>query len=238
MAKFDLVVFDMAGTVIQDKNEVEMCFQQAADQTGLMTSPERIVSMMGWSKRLVFETLWKEQLKEGEKIEIEEKIEKSYALFKEILENHYRSNPVLPVEHCVHVFQKLKEAGVKIALTTGFYREVTNIILERLGWNLGLNKDYVQENGGIIDCSVTSDQVSNGRPSPYMIYRAMELTGTTNIKHVAKLGDTPSDLSAGKNAATGLNIGVTYGTHTKEQLSILPHDYLISSLDQLLKLVL
>jgi phosphonatase-like hydrolase len=237
MAKFDLIVFDMAGTTVRDLNEVENCFLEAAQQTGLEAPSERIIGMMGWSKKLVFETLWNEQLPSAPQYEVESMIDSSYLIFKSILENHYRTQEVRTVENCKEVFEQVRNKGVKIALTTGFYREVTNIILNRLGWDDGLNEQFVQTGPGPIDCSISSDEVAFGRPAPYMIFKAMEKTQIFDTRKVINIGDTPSDLQSGHNARVGLNLGVSYGTHSYEQLSQLPHNHIISDISTVLDFI-
>jgi phosphoglycolate phosphatase-like HAD superfamily hydrolase len=52
---------------------------------------------------------------------------------------------------------------------------------------------------------------------------------------VIKIGDTPADIQEGQSAQVGLNVGVTYGTHTREQLLPFGPDKLIDSLDELLE---
>jgi len=233
MEKIKLVVFDMAGTTVSDKNEVEKCFVEAAESTGLTYNVEEIISMMGWSKRLVFETLWKKNLPDGDEDLIRQKTDESYKWFKVVLENHYRIQPVLPSEGTPELFRFLKSKGIKIALTTGFYREVTDIILNRLGWDAGLNADYVGDSTSVIDVSVASDQVATGRPSPDMILKAMQLLGASNPGEVINIGDTPSDLLSGKNAACLLSLGVTNGTHIREQLSVIENDGLLNNISEL-----
>lgn len=233
MVKIKLVVFDMAGTTVSDKNEVEKCFVEAAESLGLAYNIEEIISMMGWSKRLVFETLWKKNLPDDKEDSIRQKTDVSYQRFKEVLENHYRTQPVLPSEGTPELFRFLKSKGIKIALTTGFYREVTDIILNRLGWDKGLNADYVGDSTSVIDVSVASDQVAAGRPAPDMILRAMQLIGVSNPVEVINIGDTPSDLLSGKNAGCLLSLGVTNGTHTYEQLSIIENDGLLNNISEL-----
>jgi phosphonatase-like hydrolase len=228
MAKIDLVVLDMAGTTVKDKNEVEDCFWKAAEGTGLHTTRDRIVSMMGWSKRLVFETLWKEQLPGGDEEVVRHQVEHSYALFTQILEKHYLTQEVLPAEGCMELMRFLKEQRIKIALTTGFYRGVTDIILHRLGWDKGLNRNYTGDE--FINASVTSDQVIMGRPAPFMVFRAMELCRVTDVRKVLKIGDTPSDLAEGKNAGC-LSFGIVNGTHTRGQLAVCENDGLMDDLD-------
>jgi len=226
MKLIDLVIFDMAGTTVKDEKEVESCFWTAAEQTGLITTHERIVSMMGWSKRLVFETLWKEQLVNISDREISEKTDHSYKIFKEVLEHHYKSENVIPAEGCPEIFQFLKGLNIKIGLTTGFYREVTDIILHKLGWLPGNNQQTV------VDFTVASDEVPLGRPYPYMIFKTMEALRVQNVRHVIKIGDTPSDLGEGKNAGCAFSFGVTNGTHTSHQLSICENDGLFENLNE------
>ncbi len=229
-----LVVFDMAGTTVKDKNEVYNCFQKAAKDTGLKVESERILSMMGWSKKLVFQTLWQEQIGQ-ENPDYEIKVEASYNRFKEVLESHYRTQTVESTEGCLELFDWLKSHNIKIALNTGFYRQVTDIILERLGWNLGLNNDYVGSSESTIQVSVTPSEIYNneGRPAPYMIQKAMYKLGIKNPQQVIVIGDTPSDLEAGINAHCFWSLGVTNGTHTKEQLEKYPNHGLLNSLIEL-----
>jgi phosphonatase-like hydrolase len=228
MAKIDMVVLDMAGTTVQDNNEVENCFWEAAQSSGIETTRERIISMMGWSKHQVFETLWKEQLPHANDSLIQSQADHSFNLFKDVLEHHYITQDVLPTNGCLELFSFLHKSGIKIALTTGFYREVTDIILRRLRWDAGLDEYY--KGSGLINASVSSDQVALGRPSPYMVFRAMELCGVTDVRRVIKIGDTPSDLGEGKNAGC-LSLGITNGTHTREQLSQLENDGLMDDLN-------
>lgn len=228
MQPIQLVVFDMAGTTVTDHHEVERCFAEAAAQTGLPVTAERILAMQGLAKRYVFETLWTEHL--GPEADVARRVDDSYAVFRTILENHYRTHGATPTEGCLDAFAYLRERGIAIALTTGFYRVVTDIILDKLGWLAGLDGRYVGGPEGLIQASIASDEVERGRPYPQMIERAMTLLGVHNPKAVVNIGDTPSDLLSGRAAGVGLNLGVTNGTHTRDQLDAYPHDSLLDSL--------
>ncbi|GAB3219526.1 HAD family hydrolase [Spirosoma arcticum] len=232
MQPIELVVFDMAGTTVTDHHEVERCFAEAAAQTGLFVTAERILAMQGLAKRYVFETLWKEQLGDMHS-DVQTQVDSSYAAFKGILENHYRTNGATPTEGCLETFAYLRERGISIALTTGFYRVVTDIILDKLGWLDGLNGQRVGGPDSIIQASIASDEVERGRPYPHLIERAMRLLNVSNPKAVINIGDTPSDLLSGRAAGVALNLGVTNGTHTADQLDAYPHDYLLGSLAEL-----
>ena len=227
-----LVIFDMAGTTVTDQHEVEQCFAQAAAETGLRATPERILAVQGMAKRYVFDLLWREQL--GTDLDdLEARVDESYARFKTILEHHYETQPVTPTEGCLEAFAWLSERSIPIALTTGFYRAVTNLILNRLDWHVDATGYYIADDQMVIQASLASDEVPNGRPAPDMIREAMQRLGITDPKQVVNIGDTPSDLLSAQAAGVGLNLGLTNGTHTEAQLRVYPHDLLLGSLLEL-----
>ncbi len=88
----------------------------------------------------------------------------------------------------------------------------------------------------MVDAVVCGDDVSQGRPAPYLIIHAMEATGTTNVRRVANVGDTALDLKAGYNAGVGWNIGVLSGAHDRQLLERTPHTQLLPSVAALFSL--
>lgn len=227
-------MFDMAGTTVRDNNEVLFCFAEACKKEGIEATEKRLNALMGVSKLEVFHLLWREQLGDGTANEIiAEKAEHSFQTFRDILENYYRSHSVEPTEGALEVFHWLHEHDIRIALNTGFYRAVTDIILNKLGWLAGLNTDYVGGIGSTIDFSIASDQAPQGRPAPYMIQKAMSVFGITDPKQVVKIGDTPVDLEEGRRAGCLLSLAVTNGTHSLAELEILDNDGLLPSLAEL-----
>ena len=222
----------MAGTSLYDQGEVEDCFAEACKRTGLDVSRDRINAMMGWSKIVVFQTFWKEKLGEDH-LDFDAKVRESYDVFREVLENYYRSNELRPTEGAVQTINWLRANGVKVVLNTGFYRVVTDIILQKLGWDKGLNADRVAEGDSFIDMSIASDDVEKGRPFPFMIQRAMQQFGITDPKRVVKVGDTPVDLEEGRQAGCLFSLAVTNGSHTEAELSPLDSDGLLPTLGHL-----
>jgi phosphonatase-like hydrolase len=218
MKSVDLVCFDMAGTTVLDHGEVGDCFEAAARETGLPVVREKIQAQMGRAKRLVFEILWTDEIGPAHP-DLVTRVDASYDAFRRILEDHYETTPVQPTPGCLECFGWLRASGVKIGLTTGFYRRVTDIILGRLNWPA-------------IPC-VTSDEVPKGRPAPYLIHRTMAQLGAEDVRRVVTIGDTPSDLQAGRNAGCGWTLGITSGSHTREQLAAVPNDGLIHTLAEL-----
>lgn len=231
--KIALVVFDMAGTTVRDLHEVEKCFLAAAQVSGLPVTPERVLAMQGLPKRLVIATLWEEALG-ADYPALADKVDDTYRQFTAILEHHYRTEEVTEVAGASDCFRWLRSQGIRVALTTGFYREVTNILLDRLGWRTGLDDNYrAMSPDALIDLSLTPDETGMGRPHPDMILKAMSMLGVTDADKVVNLGDTPSDLASAAAAGVGISIGVCEGTHSREALEAHPHDALIPSVADL-----
>lgn len=220
-----LVVFDIAGTTLNDREDtVSAAFLQSINEHGVDIGSSDIRWVMGYRKLEAIEMLL-----ESAKIKISENmIHAIHDRFIEILNHYYANTPISEYEGISELFMLLGENNVKVALDTGFSSSTTSIIASRLGWI----------ESGLVHATVSSDQVLRGRPHPDMIEFLMELFDIVNAKDVIKVGDTPSDLMEGKNAGCGLTIGVTYGTHSKEELQDHPNDYLVSSVDELKKIIL
>lgn len=208
-----LVVFDLAGTTVYDPDGVGRCFKAALDAAGVPWSADQVNAIMGTPKPLAIATLL--ELAGRDRSE-------AHAIhedFRSRMIAYYRHDPeVVEVSGTTDCFRALKAMGVKVGLDTGFDRPIVDALLERMGWSSDL-----------IDTSVTSDEVARGRPHPDLALEAMKRTGVDSAKNVAKVGDTPSDLGEGTSAGCALVIGVTEGTHSREQLEPHPHTHLVGS---------
>ncbi len=226
-----LVVFDIAGTTVRDNNEVLHCFADACRREGIAAEASRLNALMGVSKLEVFKILWLEQLGTGAAPErIAEKAAHAFDTFRNILEDYYHNHPVEPTDGALEVFDWLHSRGIPIALNTGFYRSVTDIILGKLGWLQGLDERYIGGPDAVIQFSITSEEVPQGRPAPHMIRRAMSVFGVDSPRQVVKVGDTPVDLAEGRNAGCALSLAVVNGSHPRAELEVLDNDGLLESL--------
>jgi phosphonatase-like hydrolase len=216
MRSVELVIFDLAGTTVEDRGEVPEAFTAALAAHGISVSPPQLRSVRGASKRqaiLHFILPGPQQLACAESV---------YASFREHLAQRYQSDGVRPVAGADATFRSLRERGVRVALNTGFDREMTAMLLDALGWG-----------GGFFDAVVCGDDVAQGRPAPYLIFRAMESAGASNVHRVANVGDTALDLLAGHNAGVKWNVGVLSGAHERPQLEDAPHTHLLPSVAEL-----
>ncbi len=114
--------------------------------------------------------------------------------------------------------------GVRIALNTGFDREITTLLLRALGWQ------------ALADAVVCGDDVARGRPAPDMILRAMALTSASDPQHVMNVGDTVLDLQAGCAVGVRWNVGVLTGAHSHDQMERAPHTHILNSISDIPRL--
>ena len=211
----DLVVFDMAGTTVRDEGQVQDAFTAALAEYGVTVGPERIRSLRGASKREAILALLPPETARAEQAE------RAYASFREHLARR-NAGTARAVSGAVGVFAWLRDRGIRVALNTGFDRDTTHMLLTALGWATGT-----------VDAVVCGDEVPQGRPAPYMIFRCMEATGVVSVGQVANVGDTVLDLRAGHNAGVGFNIGVLSGAHGQDVLTAEPHTHILTSVADL-----
>ena len=224
-----LAVFDIAGTTVKDSNNVHEALQKALIYAGLHYSIEEINPYMGIPKPLAIKYLLEQRPTIKHFAEDEEFINSIHKDFvKEILLFYQTSDKVEEKPHATEVFKALKDKGIKVVLDTGFSREITDAILQKLNW----------DKGDLIDFTVTSDEVANGRPHPDLIFKAMELYEITDSQEVAKIGDTSSDMQEGTAAKCKYVIGVTTGAFSKEHLEKEPHTHLVEDLKEVLEIIL
>ena len=130
----ELVVFDIAGTTIEDNGEIATAFQEALKAFGYKIPVEKINPLMGYKKTEAIKMLLKEYESKKEKISIEY-IQKIHQYFVELMMDFYSTTPdVRPLPSAEEVFASLKERNILVGLDTGFSKEITDIIIHRLGW--------------------------------------------------------------------------------------------------------
>ncbi|MBC8110676.1 MAG: HAD-IA family hydrolase [Verrucomicrobia bacterium] len=218
-----LIVLDMAGTTVYDDQDVSKSLQKALAETGTAIPLEDADALMGIPKPVAIRQLL-EKYHADKTLITEALIDRTHDFFVKNIIHHYETHPnIREKEGVSEIFALLKKNGVKIAIDTGFDRPTADAVFKRLCW--------VERH--LIDVSITSDEVANGRPFPDMIFKAMQLTGIEDVKHVAKVGDTASDMQQGTSAGCGWVIGVTTGAYSAEDLRKFPHTHLIKHISEL-----
>jgi phosphonatase-like hydrolase len=220
--KLRLVVFDVGGTIIQDRGDVPEALHNAFLKRGITITPEEIAARRGASKKEVVRRFTNEHSK-ARGAELEQLVEVVYADFTANAIEAYKDVP--PIPGAEDTFRSLLKSGILLAASTGFGREIAESIFRRLDW-----EKY-------FTATITSDEVTQGRPAPYMIFKAMEITGVTSVAEVLVIGDTPVDLQAGTNAGVRGVVGVLSGASKREKLEPEPHTDIIASVADLPALI-
>ena len=118
----------------------------------------------------------------------------------------------------VEAVQKFRSRGLKIGSTTGYMREMMDLLLED-----------AKKRGYEPDSTVCAADVPAGRPEPWMCFRNAENLGVYPTEAIVKIGDTLPDIYEGLNAGmwtSGLaKTGNELGLNEKE-IEALPADEL------------
>ena len=191
-----LVVFDMAGTTVDDVIDgvplVLKSYDEAFRVNGVEVPMEVLNEQRGRDKWAVIS-----ELGGGRAEEI-------FTYFNDMLLAN--TNRVKEVQGTSEAFLYLRSHGVKVALNTGFPHEVAKGIIEHLSW----------ENDGLIDSWTCSEDAGKSRPDPAMIHALMSLHGVEDPSTVMKIDDTAKGIEEGLNAGA-ITLGVLTGTQTRER---------------------
>ncbi len=227
MPNIKLIVFDIAGTTVKDNGEIAIAFAEALKAFGYTVPVSKINPLMGYKKPEAIRKLVNEYETDKEKIK-EDLIGSIHDRFLQLMIYHYRTAAaIVPLPNVLEVFTYLKSKGIKIGLDTGFSHDITAVIMDRLGWL----KD------GLIDYTVSSDEVPAGRPQPYMIQRMMQQAGIADAQQVIKVGDTEVDVQEGLNAGCLYAVAITTGAFTRQELEPYHPSFIIDDIKDLLPII-
>lgn len=214
----ELLVTDLAGTILSDDGVVLAAYRHAFTHHDIPWDEDELATLRGASKQMVFERFAGRSVPAED---VSKVASQALATFQAALMDEYERGDLREIDGATDALHELKSAGIKLAVTSGFPRDLVDLIVGRLGWL------------ELFDTAVGADQVSTGRPAPFMIYQSMDATGTFDVRHVAVVGDTPLDLQAAVNSGAGWAIGVLSGAHGLDTLGATQHTHLLSSVASL-----
>lgn len=220
-----LVVFDIAGTTVNENNVVYKTLRKAINKAGYNFSLETVLEHGAGKEKhqAIKDIIALENNKNGD----EESLS-IFNVFSNLLKMKYADLRVRTYPNTEEVFEKLKENDIKIVLNTGYDKKTARSLLSKLKWEKGKHYDEL----------ITASDVENSRPAPDMINLAMDFFDIKDSKEVVKVGDSIIDIEEGKAANCGITIGVTTGAHTKEQLQSAQPTYIIDNLSELIQKIL
>jgi phosphonatase-like hydrolase len=210
-----LASLDMAGTTIDEGGAVYAVLRESVERaTGVDVPDELLSRWSGTDKREAIVGLLvalHQDVRQADAV---------FAAFSDDLAAAYDADPPVLLPGVREAVAQLRSDGVRVALQTGYRREVAEGLLDAVGWRVGAD----------VDALVTAEDVTASRPAPYLVFRTMEATGVVDVREVLVAGDTVNDVTAGTRAGARFVVGVLTGAHTVAELGAARHTHLLASL--------
>jgi phosphoglycolate phosphatase len=218
-----LAVVDMAGTTVMDDGLVVNAFEAAATAVGVPESgPERerarqyVLDTMGQSKISVFRALFGS----------EELAQQANAAFERAYEQLIDEGKAAPIAGATDAISRLRENGIRVALTTGFSGTTQEKLLAALGWQ------------SLADLVLAPGDGVRGRPYPDLILTALMRLEADSVFNIAALGDTTSDIESALRAGVAIAAGTLTGAHNDRQLRDAGATHVVGSITDFAELIL
>ncbi|MFI9595549.1 HAD-IA family hydrolase [Nonomuraea sp. NPDC052265] len=201
----ELVCLDLAGTTVGDIAMVERAFAEAIATQGIVPGTGAYARAMvhvhrsrGCPKIDVFRGIFPGN---------EAQAQAANLTFERSYEDALERAGLVPMPGVLEVLDKLRGTGIKLALITGFSRTTLSRVLGVLGWHDKVDLAISPEDAG-----------GRGRPWPDMVLHAVLRLGVEDVRHVAVVGDSESDMLCGRRAGASVVAGVMTGVHSRERL--------------------
>ncbi len=198
-----VAVVDMAGTTVADDGLVVRSFEAAATAAGMPEDGDEreharkyVLDTMGQSKIVVFRALFG----------AEEVAQRANAAFESAYEAAIDDGKARAIDGAADAITRLRDAGVKVALTTGFSGTTQEKLLAALGWQ------------SVADLVLAPGDGVRGRPYPDLILTALMRMHADAVVNVAALGDTSNDIDSALRAGCSIAAGTLTGAHDEKQL--------------------
>jgi phosphonoacetaldehyde hydrolase len=197
-----LVIFDWAGTTVDFGSRAPIAaFSGVFAAHGVNVTDDEARAPMGMNKREHLIAMFSNpavadrwQAKHGRSWN-EGDVDTMYHEFMPIqLETIKQHSGLVP--NLAQVVAQLRQRGLRIGGTTGYFTEAANTVAR-----------IAAQAGFAPDANVCADDVPQGRPAPWMIFRVMERLGIYPPAAVVNVGDTIPDIQSGL-AAGCWSVGV------------------------------
>lgn len=193
--RFELIIFDWDGTLINSIDWIARCLQNTAENTRhTKPSYQAAKDVIGLSIERAIEALYPEAHAD-EVIDLVNRYESAYfskALSRDDL-----------FEGVYEMLEMLNNQGLKLAIATGKTRE-------------GLNEALAATKTRELFCVTRCADETQSKPHPLMLEEIMKDIGVTP-EHTLMVGDSIHDLQMALNAQIS-SIGVASGAHSLEEL--------------------
>jgi phosphonoacetaldehyde hydrolase len=193
--RIGLVVFDWAGTLVDYGSFAPVvALQKVFARRGVRVIAAHAREPMGRSKREhiaavlgmpEIELQWLKVLgRPASRADLEAMYRDFQITQLAVLESYSRLTP-----GALDVLGYLRARATRVGTTTGYFRQAADMVLAA-----------AEKQGFVPDHAVCAEDVSAGRPAPWMIYSCMEALQVFPPARVVVVGDTVADMQAARNA--------------------------------------
>jgi phosphoglycolate phosphatase len=221
--RIQLAVVDMAGTTVADDGLVVKAFEAAASAVGVPeTGAQRerarryVLDTMGQSKIAVFRALFG----------TEDQAQHANAAFETAYSGLIDDGNAQPIDGAAEAITRMRDAGIRVALTTGFSGTTQEKLLAALGWQ------------SLADLVLAPADGVRGRPFPDLILTALIRLQADGVQNVAALGDTSSDVDSALRAGCAIAAGTLTGAHSEEELRAAGASHVVATVTDFADLIL
>jgi phosphoglycolate phosphatase len=213
----ELICFDMAGTTVNDRGLVLEAFRRTIEELDVVgeeaaSAEAYVIETMGQSKIEVFSVLFDDRAEAA----------------NEAFERHFvkaaHEVGVSEVPGARDAVERLKSRGFAVALTTGFSPSTREVLIDLLGWS------------DLFNLRVSPADAGRGRPAPDMVLLCALKSRVSAVQTIMVVGDTASDMQAGRRAGVGQCVGVLSGTDDQMRLLASGADVIVNSVVDLARL--
>ncbi|MEJ2515250.1 MAG: HAD-IA family hydrolase [Gammaproteobacteria bacterium] len=209
--RWDLVVFDWDGTLMDSTAQIVEAARRAIAELGLPPREEaQVKEIIGLGLKESWHRLFPELAGEDH-----------FGAFVESYRGHFFSSELhvaRPFERVDAMLEGLRRGGYGLAVATGKSRR-------------GLDRDFERTGLGRLFCGSRTADETRSKPEPDMLLELLEATGVPASRAVM-VGDTEWDLEMARRAGVA-SVGVGWGAHSMERLRRLESLACFEVLDEL-----
>jgi phosphonoacetaldehyde hydrolase len=186
------VIFDWAGTTVDYGcfapvqafveifriRGIDITIKEAREPMGLL----KMDHIMELLKMKRISNLWSAKFgKEPDERDLNSLYKDFEALLFKVLKDNAK-----PIPGVIELVSRLRQQGIKIGSTTGYTREMIDVV-----------KEEAEKWGYQPDSIVASTEVPSGRPAPWMCFKTAMNLQVYPLSKIVKVGDTISDIKEG-----------------------------------------
>ncbi|WP_373017977.1 HAD-IA family hydrolase [Thiomicrorhabdus sp.] len=197
MKKYQLVIFDWDGTLMNSEGRIVASIQAAAERCGLPVLPDHeSKQIIGLSLEKAIQGLYPD----AEQSQVEAMAQAYTQCFLEECEVEMEA-----FDGAEAMLFSLKNQGVKLAIATGKSRKGLDQVLAECG--LGVYFDITR-----------TPVESASKPNPLMLEQILEELGVP-VEHALMVGDTTFDLEMARNINMD-RVALSHGVHESHELDV------------------